>query len=98
MMQTSTDAVQTYRARGGMGSGICGGNAGTRGRPETILVLSCHTEEFVQMGLLLADSFLGMKEKCRAGEKSQFCSVQELWWHITEMQMWCVSSYALDSI
>lgn len=38
------------------------------GMPETILVVPCHLDEFVQMGLLLADPFLGMKEKCREEE------------------------------
>lgn len=69
MKQTSSDAVQTSNAHGGMGSGMCDGNAGAKQRPETTLVVTCHTEEFVQMSLLLADSFLGMKEKCRVGEK-----------------------------
>lgn len=46
MKQTSTDAVQTYSARDGMGSGMCGGNAGARGRPEIILVVTCHMDGF----------------------------------------------------
>lgn len=76
MRQTSTDAMQTYSASGGMGTGMCNGNAGARGRPETTLRVTCHMDEFVQTGLQLADSFLGMKEKCREGEKAKYCSVQ----------------------
>lgn len=63
-------------ACGGMGIGSGGGECRSKCRPETSLMVTCHTGEFVQMALLLADSFLGMKEKCREEAKPKYCPVQ----------------------
>jgi len=62
-------------------------------------MVTCPAGEFVQTALLLADSFLGMKENCREEVKLKYCPVQkELWWYITYIHIRCVSSCPLDSI
>lgn len=54
----------------GWGLGLVVGNAGTS--EETRLMVTYHTGEFVQTALLLADSFLRMKEKSREKQKTNY--------------------------
>lgn len=62
--------------QGGMQTGHGWGQWRSKWGPEPNVVVTCHSE-FVQMALLLADSFLRMNEKCREETKPKHCPVQQ---------------------